>query len=199
MGTHVMNRAAMRLVAVGLAVASIALWMAVTPAPAAIASARPALARTAAMPAPIGHIGRLVTPAIPTSGGFRIYNWLAMGKCIGIANTWAGSWNCTTNPDQTWHWGKRNPNYASYAQLINGNGQCLGVDGASKSMGARIRAWTCNGNPDQWWTVVFAPADSNYIVNFNSNLVIGIWHASTANGAELVQWTENENGDQFWL
>ena len=132
--------------------------------------------------------------AIPSSGTFQIHNYLAAGKCIGISTGgYAGSWYCTTNPDQTWHRG--NVNEWGVYQLVNGNGQCLGVDGGSWSMGARIRAWSCNGNSDQYWFYDFSRL---YFTNFGSGLVIGIRGASTANGASLVQWSENTNGDQRW-
>jgi hypothetical protein len=163
----------------------------------AVASA--ATARATSPPAiSFGHrgvaaAGAAAIPNIPSSGTFQIHNYLAAGKCIGIStNGYAGSWYCTTNPDQTWHRG--NVNLDGY-QLVNGDGQCLGVDGGSTSLGARIRAWSCNGHSDQNW---FYDYSRGYFTNSGTGLVIGIWRASTANGASLVQWSENTNGDQYW-
>jgi len=116
------------------------------------------------------------------------------GRCLGIANGLAGIWNCTTNRDQTWHWGAVGPN-TYYRQLINGNGQCLGVQGGSGALGARIVAWTCNGHYDQYW---FYDSTFGYALNYNSGMVLGVSGGSTANGAAVVQWDRNGNLDQVW-
>ena len=124
-----------------------------------------------------------------------IYN-LNSGRCLGIANGLAGIWNCTTHPDQTWHWGAYFPYQYNYRQLINGNGQCLGVQGGSTAQGARVVAWTCNGHEDQYW---FYNSTPDYTVsNYSSGMVLGVYGGSTANGAAVVQWGGNGNGDQGW-
>src|SRR5262245_1636917 len=83
----------------------------------------------------VGSVPTSSVAVVPSSETFRLHNYLAAGKCIGISTGgYAGSWWCTTNPDQTWHWGSK-IDLGGY-QLVNGNGQCLGVDGGSWSMGA---------------------------------------------------------------
>lgn len=121
-----------------------------------------------------------------------IFN-LNSNRCLGISNGQAGIWNCTTNPDQTWHLGYSYQNDPNARQLINGNGQCLGVQGGSLSWGARVVAWTCNGHADQYWYIGDGP-----ITNRNSWLTLGVSGGSTANGAAVVQWQSNGHPDQVW-
>lgn len=150
------------------------------------------------------EVGGLVMTA-SSSGGFRIHNSNARGKCIGIApSTWAGDYYCTTNPDQTWHWGAANK--AGFRELINGQGKCLGVNGGSTTPGALLRAWPCNGHGDQFWHSEFTSTSPAYILNYQSTehgngdiVVIGVKYGSTANGAALIQWpAEVGHTDQMW-
>jgi hypothetical protein len=110
-----------------------------------LASATTAFATVAQPPPPpqlhsdaaltgIPHPGSQLQPA--ANGTFQIHNAGASGKCIGISYYIAGDWNCTTNPDQTWHWGDANA-YGWY-QLVNGNGQCLAVAGGSDKAATAI-------------------------------------------------------------
>jgi hypothetical protein len=122
-------------------------------------------------------------------------------KCIGIVGSGlAGSWNCTTNPDQTWHWGAANS--AGFTQLVNGNGDCLGVDQESRNYGANLYALSCNGsNASQYWTPLTSPDSSSgyyYLENYNSGYVIGVGGGLTTNGASLVQWPKLTHPDQYW-
>ena len=137
----------------------------------------------------------------PTGGGgtFQIHNVRAAGKCIGISAGLAGDWNCTTNPDQTWHWGPANS--FGFNELINGNGQCLAVSGGSVSQGARILGYSCLGTSDQYWLTGIDDDLLNY--NWVANVsavasVVGVGGASTANGAPLVLWSANTSTDQKW-
>jgi hypothetical protein len=119
------------------------------------------------------------------------------GRCLGIANGLAGVWNCTTNPDQTWHWGTSS-SYPYYRHLVNGNGQCLGVQGGSTAQGARVVAWTCLNHDDQYWNWYNSYSYNYYgpVTNLNSAMVLGVY--GTANGAAVVQWGSNGNYDQAW-
>jgi Ricin-type beta-trefoil lectin domain-like len=150
-------------------------------------------------------MGLAVTPDIPSAGGFNIYNANASGKCIGIADGLAGDWNCTSNPDQTWHWGAVNA--SGWQQLINGNGLCLGVQGGGDAQGTRIVAFTClgTGHPDQYWTVGDDGYGGNNILNYEaysdpntSVSLIGVGGGSTANGAPVVLWYYDGTANQFW-
>ena len=152
---------------------------------------------------------RPVSIAIPQSragvlGGFRIHNYNASGKCIGIANGLAGDWDCTSNPDQDWHWGY--PIAPGWRELVNGNGQCLAVNGASTSAGARILGYECVKSEDQYWATEDSPvAGQSYLVNYKARFsrsatgrIVGVAGASTANGAPLVLWPAEGHPDQFW-
>jgi hypothetical protein len=134
------------------------------------------------------------------AGTFNIhnYNFTYPTKCIGIdANGWAGSWDCTDNYDQIWHW--RYSIAPGWDELQNGDGLCLGVDSSSMSAGARLRGWTCNGNHDQYWGLQPGPfPDTVYLVNYNSLLIVGVAGGSTANGAPVVQWWPQGHLDQAW-
>src|SRR5581483_8401330 len=73
------------------------------------------------------HTNAPRTARTVSSVTFHIRNDKASGKCIGIASIgYAGDWNCTNNPDQTWHWGDR-AGASGWAELVNGNGQCLSL------------------------------------------------------------------------
>ena len=130
----------------------------------------------------------------------QLRNENAVGKCIGISGGFAGDWNCTTNPDQTWHWGPGNS--FGYDELINGNGQCLAVSAGSVSQGARILGYSCLGTSDQYW---YRDPTSDSLYNYNAVFngsstadVVGVSGASTANGAPLVLWRANGSADQKW-
>jgi len=155
----------------------------------------------------------VLTPDFFT-GSFRLHNVNAVGKCIGIDGSGlAGDWTCTTNADQTWHWGTDPilPN-TNWDQLINGqsvNGQpvCLGVQGGSDAMGARIVAWPClgTGHPDQYWNLGQSNFGGfnilNYQALFDPNTpasLIGVAGGSTANGAPIILWSNDGTQNQFW-
>lgn len=155
-------------------------------------------------------MGLVLTPTIPgvgNSGDFNIHNANARGKCIGInASGDAGDWNCTTNPDQTWHWGAAIS--SGWFQLVNRNGKCLGVAGGSDARGARVVAFTClgTGHPDQYWALGAAGFGGNNINNFKAFFdpntpaqLIGVSGGSTANGAAVVLWSSDGTANQFWF
>lgn len=128
---------------------------------------------------------------------FQIHNFNADGKCIGIANGLAGDWWCTNNPDQTWHWGAANA--AGWQHLVNGDNQCLAVNGVSTADGARILGYLCVDSLDQYWMPAPFPASGQlYIVNHNSRKIVGVDGGSTDNGAALVQWPPQAPPAQLW-
>jgi hypothetical protein len=155
------------------------------------------------------HHPRSAVPDVNTSASFQIFNWNS-GLCLGIYqghhDAPALQWGCNGNPDQSWHWG--NPDFpgSAWYQLVNGDGQCLGVAGGSLSEGARVVGWDCLGpnHPDQYWT-----PDGNqtglcgaysYLDNGNSTgYVLGVGGNSTAWGAPVVQWEpQGVCNNQFW-
>lgn len=137
-------------------------------------------------------------------GEFRIHNYNARGKCIGIANGLAGDWDCTTNRDQTWRWGDANAE--GYHELVNGDGKCLAVNGGSTDAGARILGYECVKSSDQYWEFWTNPWGWYELVNYKgwflggsgSGWIVGVAGASTANGAALVLWPSLNHPDQMW-
>jgi hypothetical protein len=121
------------------------------------------------------------------------------GKCIGIANGVAGDWTCTHNADQTWHWGASVA--TGWYQLINGNGQCLAVDGGTIRQGSRILGFKCVGSADQyWWRYAGVGPISNYkgFSDPDTAWVIGVGGGSTSNGAPVVLWPDDGSTNQLW-
>lgn len=159
---------------------------------------------TASAQQDVGPGSLVVTPNIPASGTFNIHNYGASGKCIGISGNNAGDWNCTSNPDQTWHWGGAIA--TGWYQLVNGNGKCLGISGGSDAVGAQVVAWGCNGNADQYWALgssSYPGANTvlNYKAWFDPNTaaaLIGVGGGSTANGAPVVLWSSDGSPNQSW-
>jgi hypothetical protein len=127
-----------------------------------------------------------------------IGNWHS-GRCLGIStNGLAGIWNCTTNPDQTWHWGgSLDPEVTWFRQLINGNNQCLGVQGGSTAVGARVVAWACDGKPNQYWGPDSVTGEA-VLKNLNDGY-LGVGGVRVSNGAPVVQWSFTGNPDQYWV
>ena len=147
----------------------------------------------------------LALPDAAAATPFNIHNPNS-GRCIGIGTAfYAGIYNCTANPDQTWHWG--NAIASGWLQLVDSNNMCLGVDAGSTNAGARIRAWTCNGTANQYWTLsTNTTTGLSYIYNYGAELangsggpsVIGVSGGSIGNGAGLVLWAPLNHPDQFW-
>jgi hypothetical protein len=157
--------------------------------------AHAALATTVSGPVPT------TPPGIPrgtnASTTFNIYNF--DGMCLGISggndDAPAVQWTCNGTPNQTWHWGSFNS--AGFGQLVNGDGQCLGVQGISKGKGVWIYGWTCNGHPDQYWYVSLIDG-YDVFTDYNSRLVLGIAGGSTEIGAHVVQWPFTRAVNQYW-
>lgn len=139
------------------------------------------------------------------AGTFNLVNH-STGRCIGIETThnYAGDWTCTTNPDQTWHWGAADGNFH---QLVNGNGKCLATSGGDDAQGTRLIAYTCLGigSTDQYWAFGPSLGPGPYLVNDRASgdlttaaWIVGVSGGSAANGAALVLWVPVSHPDQFW-
>jgi hypothetical protein len=155
-----------------------------------------------------GHASPVVIPApqIRPAASFRVVNFHS-GRCLGITggrkNAPAVQWSCNTHPDQQWHWGSQNSAHHGWFQLINGDGECLGVAAGSKKEGAQVVGWTCDGSShlDQYWAPVGATC-SGYVPleDLNSGFVLGVSANSTAQGAKIVQWRyQGVCNNQFWF
>lgn len=127
---------------------------------------------------------------------FNLRNRNAPGKCLGT-DTYSGLaqiWPCTTNPDQTVHWAASTAQ--GYAELADGNGNCLGIQSGSTAQGANIQTSPCTGRPDQYWAQT--GTGGLYLQNYGSGLVMGVLGASTATDTPIVQWGMNTSNDQQW-
>ena len=139
------------------------------------------------------------------ASGTTIVNFNS-GDCLGITggadDAPAVQWTCNGAPDQTWKAGDEYGD-TGYFQLVNGDGQCLGVLGGSTGEGASVYGWTCLGpsHPDQYWTWATSSVnDYRYLVNLNSGLVLGVLGNSTAQGAPVVQWAnQGTENNQLWV
>ena len=126
--------------------------------------------------------------------------------CLGITggddNAAAIQWNCNKAPDQTWHRGNEDGT-SGYYQIINGDGECLGVYQISTTEGALVVGWQCLGttHPDQYWAWDESSTDPGYyyLVDYNSGQVVGVLDNSKALGASIVQWpNQHTPNNQLW-
>jgi hypothetical protein len=127
---------------------------------------------------------------------FHIVNFNS-GLCLGISggddDAPAVQWPCEGAANQEWHWGSENGLFFAYRQLVNGDGQCLGVAAGSKAPGARVYGWNCNGAFNQYWF-----ASGGQVTNLGSSLVLGVAGNSPAPGAAVVQWPFTGALNQVW-
>jgi hypothetical protein len=148
-----------------------------------------------------------LTPAATTA--FSLNNFNDLNMCLGITggetDVPAVLWTCNGSADQTWHWGSEFSSTRIYFQLVNGDNNCLGVQGGSTANDARIVGWHClTGHPDQYWAPIAFCTDAAGIQydayqNLGSGLVIGVSGNSTARGAAIVQFTyQKVCNNQFW-
>src|SRR6185295_6493381 len=77
------------------------------------------------------------------------------------------------------------------------SGQCMNVNGASKSSGANIIQWPCSGATNEQWTLV--PQGTRYqVIAKNSGLCLTVNGNSNASGATLVQTACSTAGNELW-
>jgi hypothetical protein len=140
-------------------------------------------------------------------GTFKLVNYYS-SWCAGVAsgedNTGAIQWGCTAAVDQTWNLGAEDGT-TGYYEVINGDGECLGVYNGSTAAGADVVGWQCLGtvtNPDldQYWAwVQSSESGFYYLKNLKSGQVLGVLNNSTSQGAQLVQWPDqNMPNNQLW-
>jgi len=103
---------------------------------------------------------------------------------FGAYDGYAKVWTCNSSSNQHWHYGGL---HGAYAQIINGDGQCLGVSNGSNSAGAHVIMWSCNGADSQYWL-----PENNFpgvidFLNQNSQMVIELTCHCYANGSDLYQ------------
>ncbi|MFC7895944.1 RICIN domain-containing protein [Streptomyces sp. NPDC057381] len=141
-----------------------------------------------------------LAPTASAAGGHALKN--GYGYCLGSLNganrTVGYMWSCNGNRDQIWSFNPVGEDVrGGFYQVINGNGQCLGVSGASTARGKNISVWDCNGNPDQKWYWKSGSSGAT-IINRNSNLCLA-GSGSFGKGTNAIQWGCNGNKDQKWF
>jgi hypothetical protein len=151
----------------------------------------------------VAGAGELHMAAAPPAGTFSLQNYNSPHYCLGITggedNAAAIQWNCNGAPDQTWHRGNENGT-SGYYQIINGDGECLGVYQISTTEGATVVGWQCVAHPDQYWAwKESSESDYYYLTDYNSGQVVGVLNNSTAEGAPIVQWpNQHAPNNQLW-
>ncbi len=160
-----------------------------------------------------GLLGLSLTSAVVASSAnaavatFGIDNAEHEGYCLtsgGHSDTTATVYSCNGSSNQTWHYGQtRAVGSELYREIVNGDGQCLGIAGGSKSAGAHAVVWNCNGHEDQYWLPEqnYGTMDAFDYDNLSSNMVIQIACDCNKNSATVEQWPYNTLGDpnQFWF
>jgi Ricin-type beta-trefoil lectin domain-like len=145
------------------------------------------------------------TPGVqaPPTGKFTLsnYNSGCLGVLDGADNNWAVQGKCNT-PDQTWTVGQEDGT-TGYYQLVNDDNECLGVYDGSTASNADVVGWQClgTGHPDQYWAWVKAGVDGSYdyLVNYNSGQVLGVYDNLTSSFAQIVQSANQESlNSQLW-
>ncbi|HXR40856.1 MAG TPA: RICIN domain-containing protein, partial [Acidothermaceae bacterium] len=88
-----------------------------------------------------------------------------------------------------------------YHQLVVDNdGLCVDVYGASTANDAAIDQWTCKSSGQANQEFQFNPVSGGYgeLQNENSSKDIVVQGASTANGAPIIQYTQNGTTNGLW-
>ena len=189
-GIGIRGRAA-RIVGSVITTLAVALWVGMAGAGAAAA----------------GTVRPLDPPPDGPWGNFLNVN---SGLCVGASGGYAVLESCYADVENE-VWDVRSSFTASgttWYQYVNGNGQCLGIAGASKAEDVRLTVkadcGTRSTNPDQFWTLPsLDPGQLTF--NYDSIYVMGVKGASTAAGAEIL--TSNPScasggdchPDQIWL
>ena len=182
-----------------------------TAGPAAAASGQAAApARVAAparaAPTPGSPLTTRTTPHAGPRSSFLVRNHNS-GKCLGTAgglgNVDAVQWACGTSPgNQRWHWGRPVGDYPGWYQLVNSDGDCLGISAGSTREGANAIGWGCLGSKhlDQYWAPLgYSCGGDMPLENLKSGYVLGVSGNSKMNGAHVVQWMFRDQCDnQFW-
>ena len=151
----------------------------------------------------------LTTRTLPGAGpdsSFLVRNDNS-GKCLGTVggrdNADAVQWTCGTGAgNQRWHWGQPIGGYPGWYQLVNSNGDCLGISAGSTRQGANAVGWGCLGSKrlDQYWAPLnYSCSGDMPLENLKSGYVLGVSGNGTKNGAHVVQSIfQDQCNNQFW-
>jgi len=162
-----------------------------------------------------------VPPIAAAADPFNLANFLStvIGRriCLGISGGVdegpAIVFACNTHPDQEWHFGNAFPGDAVYSQIINGNNDCLSLQGGNTATGTQLVARDCgpiidsNQHKDQFWFPTAVDCSGYHpLLNLKAtqahngtDFVAGTRNHGTANGTAVeIRKYENVCNDQFW-
>jgi hypothetical protein len=146
------------------------------------------------------------SPANATPGYWGFYSVHTL-DCIssgGVHNGVVTQYPCNGSSNQTWHYGaEHGSGQGAYIQIINGDGQCIGVAGGSTSSGANIQMGNCSGNDIYYWEVCACDPSTAldfYFLNQHSQEVIQIACGCSTKSAKLEQEPYDPYGsaNQLW-
>jgi hypothetical protein len=124
----------------------------------------------------------------------------AAGNCLssgGVHNGYAKVYTCNGSSNQHWHYADA---HGAYVEIINGDGQCLGVGGGSTSAGAHVILWNCNGGDSQHWAVENNfPSNVIDFLNQHSQMVIELTCHCYTQGSNLYQEPYDVYGSPWQL
>lgn len=168
----------------------------------AAAPASAATAQHASTPSATGSgQAARITAGTPIDAIVNYHSGLCLGITGGEDDAAAVQWTCNGHPDQQWSVGGTNS--AGYYQLVNDDGECLGVAGGATAANSEVVGWSCLGtsHQDQYWYVDTSISCGGYypIYNYKSGRVLGVSANSTAVGAAVVIYGFQDTcNNQFW-
>lgn len=165
------------------------------------------MSATGADAATAGTVRPLDPPSDGPWGNFLNVN---SGLCVGASGGYAVLENCSADVENE-VWDLRSSFTVSgttWNQYVNGDGQCLGIAGASTAEDARLTVRADCGsrtaNPDQYWSFP-GLSPGQLTLNYHSPYVMGVKGASKAAGAEILMGSTycpsggDCHPDQIWL
>ncbi|MGH3166421.1 MAG: RICIN domain-containing protein [Trebonia sp.] len=115
---------------------------------------------------------------------------------------------CDGSASQNWQWGGIDISRGEYSfhQIINSNGECLGVSGDSTAEGARADVAACSGNADQYWEsltyfTICEQGETEYYLleNEASDYFLSVVGDSNSSGASVdLEETQSGCTTQYW-
>lgn len=134
--------------------------------------------------------------------------------CLGISggddDAPAVQYTCNGHPDQQWYEGAAYPSDPQFYQIVNADGECLGVAGGNTAPLARVVGWSCQGPSalNQYWVVVEGPTyvgactttATFTLTNAETGYDVGVVGNSLTVGAPLVMYPDQQEcNNQQWL
>lgn len=178
----------------------VAISTAVSATPSAWAAAADGPARAAAVTSRGPALKLVARPATAAATGYihleSFHSLEDLGdQCLstylGLNDEVAVQFSCDENHAQQWALGREWRSTGFY-QLINKNGQCLGVSGGSTAATASVAGWNCSPtHPDQYWGFYFVGGSSYAIRNLNSPYCLTVYQGQGVPAGTYVAQSAN--------